>query len=475
MIADQTGSGGTDGNAGAGSLLVNGAGTVQLSAANTYTGGTTLSSGTLGLANTHAAGSGAITFANSSMATLLVGLGDTPSNIIAGFAQGETIDLAGIGLATSKTLGAGNVLTVSGGSSGPVMLNFDPNQNFAGLAFQLTTDNNGGTDVTLAPGGPPSFTLLPFVAAANVRATIATAIPGSPNETLSLAVIQPPPSGSLVLQGSSVQFTPSSIPLTPASFSFELKDQDGDVSPVATVIYAGNSNNTITGSASGNTDVALGNGNDNVTLAGNGNVVDAGNGVDSVSGGASSNTIILGNGVDKVTLSGGSNTITLGNGADTVTLGGGGNTVKLGNGADTVSVGGSGSQITLGNGSDKVNGGSGDTITLTGKNGKLALHGSSETVFVNGTGTSIDDLSQGMTLVLSGSPGALSLSDFASDATGVVDLRGGIGGFTTPQDVVAALTSDGHGGTLLSFGTAGSLDFVNTAATQLTANHFAIG
>jgi hypothetical protein len=67
------------------------------------------------------------------------------------------------------------------------------------------------------------------------------------------------------------------------------------------------------------------------------------------------------------------------------------------------------------------------------------------------------------------------LSSFASDATGVVDLRGGIGGFTTVQQVKGALTSDGHGGTLLSFGTAGSLDFVNMAATHLAANHFAIG
>ena len=122
-----------------------------------------------------------------------------------------------------------------------------------------------------------------------------------------------------------------------------------------------------------------------------------------------------------------------------------------------------------------VNGGAGDTITFTGMNGKLALHGANEMVFVHGTGTSIDDLSQGMTLVLSGTPGKLSLSDFARDATGVIDLRGGLGGFTTVQMVENALTSDSHGGTLLSFGTAGSLDFVNTAAGQLTANHFAIG
>ena len=51
--------------------------------------------------------------------------------------------------------------------------------------------------------------------------------------------------------------------------------------------------------------------------------------------------------------------------------------------------------------------------------------------------SSIDDLSQGMTLVLSGTPGNVTLSDLANDPTGVIDLRGGLGGFTTPQEVVS--------------------------------------
>jgi hypothetical protein len=158
---------------------------------------------------------------------------------------------------------------------------------------------------------------------------------------------------------------------------------------------------------------------------------------------------------------------------DSVTLGGGGNTISLGNGADSVSVGGSANHITLGNGVDTVHGGSGDTITFTG-NGQLALSGMNETVLLTGSNASIDDLSQGMKLELGGSPGNVTLSDFAKDPTGVIDLKGGLGGFTTPEQVVAALTSNGSG-TLLSFGTAGSLDFVNTPVSDLTAKHFAIG
>ncbi len=45
VIADQSGSGGTDANAGAGALTVDGAGTVVLDATNTFTGGITLESG----------------------------------------------------------------------------------------------------------------------------------------------------------------------------------------------------------------------------------------------------------------------------------------------------------------------------------------------------------------------------------------------------------------------------------------------
>ena len=68
-IADQTGSthqtglsAAGDPLAGAGSLLIDGAGTVVLAAANTYSGGTTLASGTLELATTGAAGGGNILF-----------------------------------------------------------------------------------------------------------------------------------------------------------------------------------------------------------------------------------------------------------------------------------------------------------------------------------------------------------------------------------------------------------------------------
>ncbi len=160
VIADQNGSPG--GSGGAGSLLIQGPGTVALSAANTYTGGTTLASGTLALQSTTAAGTGAITFGANSAATLLVGNGDAPANTISGFAQGETIDLAGVGLETTVTPGANNAYQFSGGSgpSSAVTLSF-ASAIPTGYTFQLKTDNSGGTDVTLGLAAQPSTITVP--------------------------------------------------------------------------------------------------------------------------------------------------------------------------------------------------------------------------------------------------------------------------------------------------------------------------
>lgn len=60
----------------------------------------------------------------------------------------------------------------------------------------------------------------------------------------------------------------------------------------------------------------------------------------------------------------------------------------------------------------------------------------------------------------------------------MLDLTGGVGGFTTTAGVVSALESDLHGGTQLLLGSgsgASVIDFVNTSASALTSAHFRIG
>jgi probable HAF family extracellular repeat protein len=357
------------------------------------------------------------------------------------------------------------------------------------VAYTVVDQHNdvvasGSANVQLegpAPPDPgPSVTLLPVAHSEfNKAATVATATPGLPSDTLSLVVLQAPQSGKLTLQGTSVQFTSASNDLgsllKPITFSFEIKDQLGDITTPSTVDIGGDIASNIAGSTTGNTNISLGSGLNRVTLAGGGNMIDAGSGANVVTGGTGNNTVILGNGIDSVTLGGSNNKVTLGSGLDSVKLSGGGNIVTIGNGASTVSVDGSGNRIKLGNGIDVVHGGTGDTITLTGNNGSLSLYGRGEMLFLGGSGESINDLSQGLKLVLSGNVGAVKLSDFFKDLTGVIDLRGGLGGFTTPQGVVAALQNDHHGGTLLSFGQGSSLDLSGVAMSQLHSSNFQIG
>jgi hypothetical protein len=56
----------------------------------------------------------------------------------------------------------------------------------------------------------------------------------------------------------------------------------------------------------------------------------------------------------------------------------------------------------------------------------------------------------------------------------VVDLTGGLGGFTDTAMVLSALKSDGRGGTLLSLGQGHFIDFVGVTPAQLHATNFDI-
>ncbi|MDR3661464.1 MAG: autotransporter-associated beta strand repeat-containing protein, partial [Mycobacterium sp.] len=151
---DQAGSGG----AGAVGLALAGAGTVVLSASNSYTGGTMLQGGTLSLQAANAAGSGTIFFAYGSSDTLIVGPGDVPANRINGLLPGDRVDIQNIGTATSVTP-SGDGLAITGGTI-PVQLTLDPAQNLTGETFHVTGDGQGGTLLTVTDVNgdfPPSI------------------------------------------------------------------------------------------------------------------------------------------------------------------------------------------------------------------------------------------------------------------------------------------------------------------------------
>lgn len=162
-IADEAGS--QSGATGSASVLIEGQGTVALDATNnTYTGGTVIAGGTLELGAAGAAGSGNITFAAGASATLQVDpaaiQGQALGNEIAGFSQGDSVDLAGLasaGGASVKVIDSGTTpagtmnieigITGSGGQQEDLI--------FLGMAsnaaFVATSDGHGGTTVTLAP------------------------------------------------------------------------------------------------------------------------------------------------------------------------------------------------------------------------------------------------------------------------------------------------------------------------------------
>ena len=157
VIADQTGSGGTAANTGTASLHVNGLGVVQLNAANTFTGGVIVGSGStleLGVAGT--IGSGKIQFLTAG-GTLRLDQSSafTLANQIVNFQEGDVLDFTAmrysidiIGtLFHSFTSLSGETLRIANISvTDAVTL-----QGIApGTTFLTSDDGNGGTNVTIA-------------------------------------------------------------------------------------------------------------------------------------------------------------------------------------------------------------------------------------------------------------------------------------------------------------------------------------
>jgi len=121
-----------------------------------------------------------------------------------------------------------------------------------------------------------------------------------------------------------------------------------------------------------------------------------------------------------------------------------------------------------------VESGTGDTVTA-GSDDTVSLIGTADIVYA-GLNDSIIDGGTGSLFKITGSVGGMTVSGFGADtASGVFDLLGGIGGYSSAGAAYTALSSDGHGGSLLSFGTAGSLDIVGVAKTSLSSANFKIG
>jgi autotransporter-associated beta strand protein len=149
VIADQTGSGGTGTNAGAGSLVLDGAGALDLTAANTFTGGTTIEAGVLELAKVRSAGSGAITFGSTS-GEIEYGASAHLANAIAGFGGSDEIDFAKVNYAAGDSAddNAGTVSIET--SAGATVATFKVSGTYTSSNFNVGKDASGDVLVTYA-------------------------------------------------------------------------------------------------------------------------------------------------------------------------------------------------------------------------------------------------------------------------------------------------------------------------------------
>jgi hypothetical protein len=134
------------------------------------------------------------------------------------------------------------------------------------------------------------------------------------------------------------------------------------------------------------------------------------------------------------------------------------NKIGLGSGDNTV-VAGTGSDSVI------VNGGH-DSLIFAGSSNQANLMGATESKVVDhGTGLQIDIWSSRQTDTIFG---------FGADGHGLVAFVNGAGSFTSVQAILDGLHSDHHGGTMLSLGKHGAIDFVDTSRLQLTAANFTL-
>jgi hypothetical protein len=246
------------------------------------------------------------------------------------------------------------------------------------------------------------------------------------------------------------------------TFAYTVTDQLGDSATGAVQVTVSNPAINIEGSRSGFDTIREGSKTNIVTANGYFNTVYEGGGNDVVNAGAGFGTVYTGSGDVVTNLQGIANRVFGGNGYDTVNiLRGGFDQVTLGTGHDT---------ITMAPGSLGY-----DVFTLDGSDASVALSGTDNIMFIHGGTDNITDNSQDFSLKIGPEGDVVNLSNFLSDRHGVIDLTGGVGGYSRVSSVLSALQSDGHGGVLLSLGASGHIDFVGVPLGALTATRFSIG
>ena len=363
--------------------------------------------------------------------------------------------------------------TVTGISSADNLAPANPTAFVTGLTFVSNGQFTGSQTPLIDPGptaGDVSASAILGQTVYLTSAIVAHVTPGLIGDTETLVAFGPTDEGGQVgLSQGDLTYTAQSdvlkhIPANGSlvdSFTYTVADELGDKSSGTVQVTVSNPAKTIEGSRWGF------------------DTIRGGTATNIVNAHRFFNTIYENGGNDIVNAGDGFATVHTGSADVVVNLNGVFNQVFVGNGWDTVNVvSGGHDEVSLGSGNDTINvaaGGSGfNTFVLNGSNASLVLSGHDNAVFVHGGTDTVQDDSQRLLLKVGPEGGTVTLSNFLADHGGKVDLVDGAGGYTSIKSILHALQSYGHGGTLLSLGAQGSIDFAGVPASSLTAGRFVI-
>jgi hypothetical protein len=114
-------------------------------------------------------------------------------------------------------------------------------------------------------------------------------------------------------------------------------------------------------------------------------------------------------------------------------------------------------------------------VSVAGGTSQMTFLGAQDAVFVNGGTSNITDSGSALEVNVSATGGSLILGGIVNDPTALIDLKGGVGGYTSVAQIISGLGSDGNGGALLNLGSSGFIDFANLAPNMLHGANFQIG
>jgi hypothetical protein len=376
---------------------------------------------------------------------------------------------------TVYTFASGGVsaFTVTGISQTDNLAPADATAFVTGLTF-VSSGTFTGTQTPLVDPGPTAGGVTASALLGQsvdlTSAILAQVTPGLIGDTETLTAFgTTSDGGQIALTNGDLTYTAQSATLAhiPANgsltdtFAYTVTDQLGDSSTGTVQVTVSNPAINIEGPRFGFDTIREGSKTNIVTANGYFNTVYEGGGNDVVNAGAGFGTVYTGSGDVVTNLQGVANSVFGGNGYDAVNiLGGGFDQVTLGTGHDTIAM---------------APGSSGyDVFTLDGSDASVSLSGADNIMFIRGGTDNITDNSQDSSFKIGPEGGVVNLNNFLSDRHGVIDLTGGVGGYSRVSTVLSALQSDGHGGVLLSLGASGHIDFVGVPLGALTAARFSI-